>query len=122
MKHCILAKWNETVTDKAALLAQVRALYTAADDIPGVHSVTVHPCCIDRPNRYNLMIVLDMDREALPNWDASTSTTGGRTSTADCWNRRPFLITNKVSDTPCGRNPAGRFFVTGFPAGPSYNR
>ena len=56
MKHCILAKWNETVTDKAALLAQVRALYTAADDIPGVHSVTVHPCCIDRPNRYNLMI------------------------------------------------------------------
>ena len=71
MKHCILAKWNETVTDKAALLAQVRALYTAADDIPGVHSVTVHPCCIDRPNRYNLMIVLDMDREALPNWDAS---------------------------------------------------
>mgnify|MGYP000089064420 CR=1 FL=1 len=71
MKHCILAKWNETVTDKAALLAQVRALYTAADDIPGVHSVMVHPCCIDRPNRYNLMIVLDMDREALPNWDAS---------------------------------------------------
>lgn len=70
MKHCILAKWNETVTDKAALLAQVRALYTA-DDIPGVHSVTVYPCCIDRPNRYNLMIVLDMDREALPNWDAS---------------------------------------------------
>ena len=46
-------------------------MYTAADDIPGVHSVTVHPCCIDRPNRYNLMIVLDMDREALPNWDAS---------------------------------------------------
>ena len=71
MKHCILAKWNETVTDKAALLAQVRALYAAADDIPGVRGVTVHPCCIDRPNRYDLMIVLDVDKEALPNWDAS---------------------------------------------------
>ena len=71
MKHCILAKWNETVTDKAALLAQVRVLYAAADAIPGVHGVTVHPCCIDRSNRYDLMIVLDMDREALPNWDAS---------------------------------------------------
>ena len=71
MKHCILAKWNETVTDKAALLAQVRALYAAADAIPGVRGVTVHPCCIDRPNRYDLMIVLDMDKEALPNWDAS---------------------------------------------------
>ena len=71
MKHCILAKWNGSVTDKAALLAQVRALYAAADTIPGVHGVTVYPCCIDRPNRYDLMIVLDMDREALPNWDAS---------------------------------------------------
>lgn len=71
MKHCILAKWNETVTDKAALLAQVRALYAAADAIPGVCGVTVHPCCIDRPNRYDLMIVLDVDKEALPNWDAS---------------------------------------------------
>ena len=71
MKHCILAKWNETVTDKTALLAQVKALCAAADAIPGVHGVTVHPCCIDRPNRYDLMIVLDMDKEALPNWDAS---------------------------------------------------
>ncbi len=71
MKHCILAKWNETVADKAALLAQVKALYAAADAILGVHGVSVHPCCIDRPNRYDLMIVLDMDREALPNWDAS---------------------------------------------------
>ena len=71
MKHCILAKWKETVLDKTALLAQVRDLYTAADTIPGVHGVTVYPCCVDRPNRYDLMIVLDMDREALPNWDAS---------------------------------------------------
>lgn len=71
MKHCILAKWNETVADKAALLAQVKALYAAADAISGVHGVTVHPCCVDRPNRYDLMIVLDMDRDALPNWDAS---------------------------------------------------
>ena len=71
MKHCILAKWKETVSDKAALLAQVTALYRAADSISGVHSVQIYPCCIDRANRYNVMIVLDMDKEALPNWDAS---------------------------------------------------
>lgn len=71
MKHCILAKWKETVLDKTALLTQVRDLYGAADTIPGAYGVTVYPCCIDRPNRYDLMIVLDMDREALPNWDAS---------------------------------------------------
>ena len=33
MKHCILAKWKETVSDKAALLAQVTALYRAAASI-----------------------------------------------------------------------------------------
>ena len=71
MKHCILAKWKETVSDKAALLAQVTALYRAADSISGVHSVQIYPCCIDRPNRYDLMIVLDMDKSALLAWDAS---------------------------------------------------
>ena len=31
----------------------------------------MYPCCVDRANRYDLMIVLDMDKDALPNWDAS---------------------------------------------------
>ena len=44
MKHCILAKWKETVSDKAALLAQVTALYRAADSISGVHSVQIYLC------------------------------------------------------------------------------
>lgn len=42
-----------------------------ASTIPGVHGVEVYPCCVDRANRYDLMIVLDMDKDALPNWDAS---------------------------------------------------
>lgn len=71
MKHCILAKWAGNVTDKAALLPQIRALMYPASTIPGVHGVEVYPCCIDRANRYDLMIVLDMDKDALPNWDAS---------------------------------------------------
>ena len=71
MKHCILAKWARNVTDKAALLPQIRALMYPASTIPGVHGVEVYPCCVDRANRYDLMIVLDMDKDALPNWDAS---------------------------------------------------
>ena len=72
MKHYILAKWNENVTDKAALLPLITALFGTVNTIPGVHGVEVYPCCIDRTNRYDVMIVLDMDKEALPNWDAST--------------------------------------------------
>lgn len=71
MKHCILAKWNNTVTDKAALLTRVTELFTAAGTISGVRSVQVYPCCIDRSNRYDIMIVLDMAREALDAWDVS---------------------------------------------------
>ena len=71
MKHCILAKWGEKVTDKAALLPPITALFSAANTISGVHGVEIFHCCIDWANRYDVMIVLDMDKEALPNWDAS---------------------------------------------------
>ena len=71
MKHYILAKWNEKVTDKAALLPPITALFGAVSTISGVYGAEIYPCCIDRSNRYDVMIVLDMDKEALPNWDAS---------------------------------------------------
>lgn len=71
MKHYILAKWNETVTDKAALLAEVRMLFRTAGEINGVYGVELYPCCIDWANRYDVMIVLDMEKDALNAWDAS---------------------------------------------------
>ncbi len=71
MKHLILAKFHTGVTDKAALLEPIRELFSAADQIPGVHGVNVYPCCVERDNRYDVMISLDMDREALPLYDAS---------------------------------------------------
>lgn len=71
MKHCILAKWNEKVVDKAALLPPIKALFGTINTVSGLHSAQVYPCCIDRENRYDVMIVLDMDKEALPIWDAS---------------------------------------------------
>ena len=60
MKHCIIAKFNESAADKQAALAQVRALLSGAEPIEGV-----------RDNRYDLMIVVEMEKAALPNWDAS---------------------------------------------------
>ena len=71
MKHHILVKWNPSVTDKAAMLAQVSQLYAGATAISGVAEAAVYGNVTDRPNRYDLMIVLTMPSEALPAWDAS---------------------------------------------------
>lgn len=71
MKHHIIVKYTEEVADKSALLEQIRALYADAAQIPGVHGVSLLENCIARENRYDLMIVLDMDRDALANWDSS---------------------------------------------------
>ena len=71
MKHMILAKFKSDVADKNALIEPIRALFSAAGEIPGVHGVSVFPCCIKRDNRYDVMIVLDMEKDALPFYDAS---------------------------------------------------
>ena len=70
MLHHILVKWTDDVTDKSALVAEVEALFQGVLDVHGVHSVTVHPNVIDRPNRYDLLIRIDMDEQALPAYDA----------------------------------------------------
>ena len=51
MKHLILAKFNDRVTDKAALMEPIRRLFSVAADIPGVHGAAVYPCCIARDDR-----------------------------------------------------------------------
>lgn len=68
MKHHILVKFTEG-TDVQALLKPVQAIFAETLRIPGIHGLELKPSCSDRPNRYDLMIVLDMDREALPAYD-----------------------------------------------------
>ena len=70
MKHHIIVKFNEG-TDLGALLGPVEAIFAETLSIPGVHGLELKRNCVDRPNRYDLMIVLDMDREALSAYDAS---------------------------------------------------
>ena len=95
MKHCILAKFTpEAKAQRAALLPRIREIFSAAADIPGVHGAEVIPNCVDRDNRYDVLIRLDMDREALPCTMCPPCTTGGRTSLRPCWRRRPSLIMN----------------------------
>ena len=70
MKHYIIAKLNEGI-DRNELIDPVTEIFSETLRIPGVHAVKVKPCCIDRANRYDIMIEIEMDREALPEYDAS---------------------------------------------------
>ena len=70
MKHYIIAKLKDS-SRKEALVEPVQALFNEALEIPGIHAVAVKPCCIDCPNRYDLMIEITMDAEALAAYDAS---------------------------------------------------
>ena len=45
------------------------AIFEETLQIPGIYGVKVKPCCIDRPNRYDIMIEIEMDKEALPAYD-----------------------------------------------------
>ena len=69
MRHYIIGKWNEGV-DKTAVLGPVKEIFDRTLEIPGVRGVKVVPCCIDRPNRYDIMIEMEMDPEALTVYDA----------------------------------------------------
>ena len=71
MKHHIIVKWNESISDKRGAAEEVRKLFAPSTDIDGIRSVRVIENCIDRPNRYDIMIVLDMDKDALTVWDGS---------------------------------------------------
>ena len=71
MKHHIIVKWNDRVTDRAALMEELEQLFSEAPEVEGVRGASLIPNCVDRPNRYDLMIVLEMEKDALPFWDAS---------------------------------------------------
>ncbi len=70
MKHCIIVKWNEG-EDKAALLEKARILFSRCGEAEGAQAVRIVPNCVDRPNRYDLAVVLDVSPKSLSVWDAS---------------------------------------------------
>lgn len=71
MKHCIIVKFNESAGSKAELIKKAEGLFSTVGRPEGVTDISLVRNCIDRPNRYDLMIVVSMARKALPAWDAS---------------------------------------------------
>lgn len=70
MKHYIIVKFREG-TDFRVLEDPVRRIFEETLAILGIHDVKLCLSNSDRKNRYDLMIIMDMDKEALPAYDVS---------------------------------------------------
>ncbi|MDO4483352.1 MAG: Dabb family protein [Clostridia bacterium] len=72
MKHCILCKFKPEVkqTDWQAMLPDIEKIFDKTLSIDGVEQVELITNCVDRDNRYDLLIRMTMTREALPAYDA----------------------------------------------------
>lgn len=71
MTHHIIVKFLDTVSNKEELINQIKDLFSHATEIPGIHQVQMFSSCIDRANRYDLMIKMVLEPETLNVWDSS---------------------------------------------------
>ena len=68
MKHYIIVKFTEG-TDVKALVGPVRKIFEETLSIPGIRELDIRTSNSDRPNRYDMMIVMDMEKDALRAYD-----------------------------------------------------
>ena len=71
MKHCILVKWSQDAKNKNELTKEVKNVFDKLLRIDGIHGVDYIENCIDRSNRFDLLIRIDMDKDVLPIYDTS---------------------------------------------------
>ena len=71
MQHYIIVKYNEKAADREGLLKEIGSLFEQALRLEGIHSVRVRPAVLLSDIRYDLMICMEMEREALAAFDAS---------------------------------------------------
>lgn len=70
MKHYIIVKFVEG-TETSSLKEPVLKLFEETLSIPGIHGIDIRMSNSDRKNRYDMMIIMDMDKEALSEYDIS---------------------------------------------------
>ena len=73
MKHCMLAKFKDSVTEeqKTQLINEVFPLFKELEKIDGIEAVKCRRNCIDRANRYDIFIEITMEEAALSVYDES---------------------------------------------------
>ena len=71
MKHYVIVKWNETVTDKNEYYKKACDAFAKVVEIDGVLGLNVYKNCNDKPNRFDVMIEIECTNEGLENYDVS---------------------------------------------------
>ena len=71
MKHMIIVKANENAPSREAFMQAAEEAFRSVTEIPGIHGVRVRPGLPLAPNRYDFIVEIDMDREALSAYDQS---------------------------------------------------
>lgn len=71
MKHYILVKWNSKFRENEQNMQEIRDIFSKTLNIEGVHKVEIIKNVINRENRYDLLIRLDMNKESLTLYDIS---------------------------------------------------
>ena len=70
MNHYIIVKFNDDVK-YIELIDSIRNLFNKSLELDGVNSVDLYTSCIDRSNRYDLMIKMNLSEDGLVNFDNS---------------------------------------------------
>ena len=70
MKHYIIVKFNENV-DKEKLINPIKELFQKVMNINEIVKVDIYESNMDLPNRYDLMIKMDLSKVALNEFDNS---------------------------------------------------
>ena len=71
MKHCILVKWNKEVKDKKEIAEEAKSVFAKLLEIDGIHGIEYHENCIEKSNRFDFLICIEMYKEVLPVYDTS---------------------------------------------------
>lgn len=71
MKHYIIVKWNNLMTDKHEKVAEIRHIFEKTLEIPGINKIEIKENVVDRENRFDLMICVEMDKKSLEKYDES---------------------------------------------------
>lgn len=71
MKHHIIVKFNQNAPILKEMLPRIDEIFSDCMKIEGVTGYRLIKNCIDRSNRYNLMIVIEMEKSALEVYDSS---------------------------------------------------
>lgn len=71
MQHCILVKWTTDAGDRDTLAKEAEAIFAEAVNDGFATALTIRKNVIDRPNRYDLLIELTMEKDMLTAYDAS---------------------------------------------------